>query len=430
MSNYSLVRPGLTTAIIGHLPAIKLRLRRKVPQLTFQDVRRARIPFYEALASELYEAGYTNAAFLLLQLIEYEHDHVPSTSDQTIEDKRLKNSKSLLNFLFQSLRETEGYKINQQYDTEVESLLTIGQSFENDKHKHWIARQFFLISLDRCEACCLGEDRVAALANYYYGRFLTANGQLEEALKVLEAAKKLCSTQSWPLEQSKNIRGSQLLISVILEQLFIVYSKLSEKYRKTDLEKFELYMQLSHEVAVDSKLEHVLCDSYLNYGDFLLTKGEHREALNCYKESSKRARIIYSFDKVCKTKIRMAAAHRSLNELKECEHLLQSADKLTEHNRMTECYAEQKLLTGEINFGNGHLAEATKDFQTARAVYQNLAKGDKMILASSFGALASAGIHFGKFVGLVRQTDFHGRLSDNKTLFKLLRWSVDGIALW
>ncbi|XP_053688936.1 uncharacterized protein LOC128738105 [Sabethes cyaneus] len=430
MSNYSLIRPGLTTAIVGHLPAIKSRLRKKVPQLTFQDVRRARIPFYEALASDLYEAGYVNAAYLILQLVEYEHDYVPPTSDQSIEDNRMKNSKRLLNFLYKSLRETEGYKIDQQNDNEIENLLKIGQSFEKDKHKRWIARQFFLISLDRCKDCCLEAGRVGALSNYHYGRLLIATGQLEEAVEVLETAKRSCVNQNWVLEQKKDIIGTSPLINGILQQLFIGYSKLSEKFRKSDLEKFELYMRLSHEVAVNSKLDHVLCDSYLNYGDFLLNQGVPREALNCYKESSKRAKSIHAVDKVCKTKIRMAAAHRRLNEPKECEHLLKSVDKLTVHDRSTECYAELKLLAGEINFESGRLQEASKDFETARCVYQNLKQEDKMIQASSFGALATERKGFAEFVNLVRQADFHGRLSDNEQLFKLLRWSTDRVPLW
>ncbi|KXJ72703.1 hypothetical protein RP20_CCG017393 [Aedes albopictus] len=254
MSSSSLVRPGLTTAIIGHLPAIKSRLRKKVPLLSFQDVRRARIPFYEALASELYEGGCPNAAFLMLQLIEFEHDHVPPTSDPAIEEKRLKNSKNLLNFLYKSLRAAEGHKNEQRYADEVEHLLMIGRSFLDDERKRWIARQFFLIALDRCEDCQLEGSRIGTLGKYYYGSFLLEEEILDEAVQMLESAEGWARGKSWPLDEGKDIFGSQLLIGEIYHKLFLAYSAMCERYKLTDAKQFDLYIQLSHEAAIKCKI--------------------------------------------------------------------------------------------------------------------------------------------------------------------------------
>ncbi|XP_058836451.1 uncharacterized protein LOC131693016 [Topomyia yanbarensis] len=427
MSTHSLVRPGLTTSIIGHLPAIKLRLRKKVPLLTFQDVRRARIPFYEALASELYETGCVNAAFLLLQLIEYEHDQVPQTSDPSIEEKRLKNSKKELNYLFKFLYETEGHKMKEQYENEVENLLAIGRSFQDDKLKRWVTRQFFLVSLDRCKDCCLESTRVGALANYYYGMFLLNEGNLEEAASVLESAKEQAAGQTWPL--FKQI-GSALLSNEIYQQLFLVYSKLAEQFGKTNTAKFEKYMRLSHAAAVNSNIDYVLCDSYLHFGDFLLDRGEYREALSCYKQSSKMAKSIFAADKVCKTNIRMAAVHRRLDEPKECVHLLQMVDRLTAHDRTSECYAEMQLLNGEIHLENDRLPEAIHALNTSREAYKHLKKEDKMIQASCFGALAAGETHFGLFAELVLKAEYRGRISDNDSLFKVLRWNENSEPFW
>ncbi|XP_058464718.1 uncharacterized protein LOC131438609 [Malaya genurostris] len=427
MSTHSIVRPGLTTAIIGHLPAIKLRLRKKVPQLTFQDVRRSRIPFYEALASELYESGCVNAAFLLLQLIEYEHDRVPPTSDQSIEKKRLKNSKKLLNNLFTSLQETENYKIKKQYENEVENLLAIGRSFQEDKHKRWLARQFFLISLDRCQDCTLESTRVGALANYYYGMFLLEEGNLQDAASVLESAKSQAVRQTWPLDHGI---GATLLANEIHHRLFLVYSKLAEQFGATNSAKFEFYSRLSHAAAIDSNLEPVLCDSYLQYGDFLLDRGEYREALNSYKQSLKRAKFIFAKDKVCKINNRMAAIYRRLGETKECIHHLQMINRLTVHDKTSECYAEMQLLNGEIHLENGQLQEAVDALDMARVVYEQLGKDLKMIQASCFGALAAGEKHFGLFVQLVRDVEARGFSSDNDSLFKLLRWNEKSAPFW
>ncbi|XP_062555156.1 uncharacterized protein LOC134220191 [Armigeres subalbatus] len=430
MSTSSLVQPGLTTAIVGHLPAIKLRLRKKVPQLSFQDVRRARIPFYEALVSELYEGGCPNAAFLMLQLIEFEHDHVPPTSDPAIEDKRLKNSKNLLNFLYKTLRVAEHHKNEQRFADEVEHLLMIGRSFQDNNHKRWIARQFFLIGLDRCEDCQLEGSRIATLAKYYYGTFLLKDTILDEALEMLESAEDWARDKNWLLEEGEDAFGSHLLVSEIYHQLFLGYSAMCQRYKLSDVDLFDSYIQMSHDAAMRSNLEHVLCESYISYGDFQLDQGNHREALQCYKQASKKARSINASDKVCKLNIRMAAAHRSLNEPKDCEFLLRNVDQMTASNRKSECFAELELLNGEIHFWNGRLSDALEAFNGARDVYKHLKIESKMIQACCFGALAAGETHFGQYAKLVKRAESQGPISENESLFKLLRWIVDNVPFW
>ncbi|XP_065079431.1 uncharacterized protein LOC135702333 [Ochlerotatus camptorhynchus] len=430
MSTSSLVRPGLTTAIVGHLPAIKLRLRRKVPQLTFQDVRRVRARFYEALASELYESGCPNAAFLLLQLIEFEHDHVPQTSDSTIEEKRLKNSKNLLNFLTESLRVAEGHKNEQRYADEVEHLLMIGRSLQDDRHKRWIARQFFLISLDRCTDCQLEGSWIGTKTKYYYGMFLNTDKNLDEAVEMLETAENWARGQNWAVEKEKGALGSQLLTTEIYHQLYLAYSGMCDRFKRTDAEKFDLYMQLSHEAAIKCNLKHVLCDSYLNYGDFQLDQGSYHQALDSYRQALRMAKSIKATDKDCKIHIRMAAVYRSLHDPKECEYWMNIVDKMTADDRTSECYAELRMFNGEIHFANGKQAEALDAFNDARDVYKNLKKEIKMIQASCFGALIAGDTHFGQYAKLVRKAESRGPISENDSLFKLLRWNVDNEPFW
>ena len=66
---------------------------------------RARISYHEALSNELYEEGFENSAYLLLQIINYENliiDSIPSM-------KLLKDSKNELDYLFTTLKKAENY---------------------------------------------------------------------------------------------------------------------------------------------------------------------------------------------------------------------------------------------------------------------------------------------------------------------------------
>ncbi|XP_055632003.1 uncharacterized protein LOC129771903 [Toxorhynchites rutilus septentrionalis] len=428
MSSTSLVRPGLTTAIVGHLPAIKSRLRKKVAQLTFVDVRRARLPLYEALVSDLYESGYINAAYLLLELIEFEHDHVPQTSDPAIERKRLKNSKKHLMFLFESLRDAEGCMKEQQYEMEVEHLLKVGRWFLADVQKRWLGRQFFLISFDRCRDTHLEESRVGAVAKHDYAMFLLTMGQFKEATELLESARSQAVRQNWTVDIGDS---KKLLINEIYGQLFLAYSLMSEHFKKTNSHMYEHFLRLSHECAIQSNLDQVICESCMQFGDFLLEMRSFDEALENFQQASKKAKRIKAKDIYCKSNVRMVALYSRMNEPCMRDNSREIVQNLTADDKKSECYAELLLLTSEMYLENGRTAEAIEGLREALEIYKHLRNEAKIMQICCLEAsVSTTGSTFGQFVDMVRDAECYGPVSENQSLFKLLRWTTDGEPFW
>uniref|UniRef100_A0AAG5DQE9 Uncharacterized protein n=1 Tax=Anopheles atroparvus TaxID=41427 RepID=A0AAG5DQE9_ANOAO len=247
MSSGDLVRPGLTTAFSGQLVDIKFRLRKKVPKLTANDVRRARIPYYEAITSELYEEGYVNAAYLVLHLIEYEDKYVRPTSDPLVEARRLRHSRSLLDYLRESLASTEADKQAERFDGEVCQLLSIAGKLERDPEKQWLSRQFFLIALDRCIDCSQAKRiKWDTLVRYHYAKFLVEQRNYLEAMKMLELADTTLEGNVAAVEDGENL---SIAISTLL---FDVNRRLAEDCKMSPAWIPEQYIRDAHKAALKS----------------------------------------------------------------------------------------------------------------------------------------------------------------------------------
>uniref|UniRef100_A0A182P6X1 Tetratricopeptide repeat protein n=1 Tax=Anopheles epiroticus TaxID=199890 RepID=A0A182P6X1_9DIPT len=354
MSSESLVRPGLTTRFTGSLPEIKLRLRKKVPKLTANDVRRARIPYYEAIASELYEAGYVSAAFLLLHLIEYEDAYVGRTSYAAVESRRLQNDEMLLNPLCDSLARAENWKAERQYVREVGELLAIARRLEPVREKRWLARQFFCIALDRC-ADCDGPERVKAqsLVRYYYGKFLIDLRQHLEAMKLLEQAdEELGSVSPEEIDSWETLEEDGERLSIAINTLlFVSNCKLAEELRGSPKWIAEQYIKDAHKAALKSlyTLSSIMARSYQAYGEFLCDKGCHEEALEMYRNALQQAELDGELPELAvSVALAQAKSYHRLSQAVKRDAMLHRVDRMTKSNENSLNRAHYYLVAATL----------------------------------------------------------------------------------
>uniref|UniRef100_A0A182YL36 Uncharacterized protein n=1 Tax=Anopheles stephensi TaxID=30069 RepID=A0A182YL36_ANOST len=400
MSTESLVRPGLTTPYVGSLPEIKLRLRKKVPKLTANDVRRARILYYEAIASELYEEGFVNGAFLLLHLIEYEDANVGRTSYASVEGRRLRNNEKLLNYLGGALASAEGRKRNQEYDREVSELLAIARQLEPDQEKRWLARQFFLIALDRCVDCGSGTRvKIESLVRYYFAKFQIAQQRYLVPMKMLERADEDLGTLEGEGDSCKTLEEDGETLSIAINTLlFECNRKLAEETAESPAWIAEQYIRDAHKAALKK--------SYQAYGDFLVRKGSHEEALVMFRNGLQQAELDGGMpDLACSVGLAQAVCYHKLGQLVKCDAMLRRVDRMTkcsEHSLsrgyyyLTSAVQQQEAAKADTV----QMEQLMEQLRLAAKIFEQFGRMDKSLEARCLEGLLRAEPAFPEYVNL------------------------------
>ncbi|XP_050080640.1 uncharacterized protein LOC126568237 [Anopheles maculipalpis] len=411
MSTESLVRPGLTTPYVGSLPEIKLRLRKKVPKLTANDVRRARILYYEAIASELYEEGFVNGAFLLLHLIEYEDANVGRTSYASVEGRRLRNNEKLLNYLGGALASAEGRKREQEYEREVSELLAIARHLEPDQEKRWLARQFFLIALDRCVDCGTGSRvKIESLVRYYFAKFQIDQQRYLVPMKMLEQADEDLDSLEAGGDEAENCKtleedGESLSIA-INSLLFVCNRKLAEETAASPAWMAEQYIRDAHKAALKTFKTSIMAESYQAYGDYLAKKGSLEEALQMYRDGLQQAELNGEMqDLACSVALAQAVCYHKLGQLVKCDSMLRRVDRMTKssehslnrgHYYLTSAILQQENAKAD----NVQMLQLMEQLCMAAQIFEQFGRMDKSLEARCLEGLLRAEPSFAEYANL------------------------------
>uniref|UniRef100_A0A182WEC0 Tetratricopeptide repeat protein 29 n=1 Tax=Anopheles minimus TaxID=112268 RepID=A0A182WEC0_9DIPT len=406
MSSQSLVRPGLTTPCAGSLPAIKLRLRMKVPKLTANDVRRARILYYEAIASELYEGGFVNAAYLLLHLIEYEDANVGRTSYAAVESRRLRNSEKLLNYLGGTLAAAESCKSDQQYDREVSELLAIARELEPDHEKRWLARQFYMIALDRCVDCDpTTRVKIQSLVRYYFAKFQIDRKRHLEAMTLLEQADAEMESQCGATEDWKTLKEDGETLSIAINTLLFVCNRnLAEETKESAAWIAEQYIRDAHKAALKTFKTSIMAESYQAYGDFLSRKGSHQEALEMYRNGLQQAELDGEMqDLACSVGLALAISYHKLGQMVKSDAMLRRVDRMTkstEHSLYRGHYylTSATLRQEDAKADPVQMDQLMSQLRLAANIFEHFGRMDKSLEARCLEGLLRAEPMFKEYI--------------------------------
>uniref|UniRef100_A0A182QYS8 Tetratricopeptide repeat protein 29 n=1 Tax=Anopheles farauti TaxID=69004 RepID=A0A182QYS8_9DIPT len=415
MSTEELVRPGLTTPFTGQLADIKRRLRKKVPQLTANDVRRARIRYYEAITSELYEAGYKNAAIFVLHLIAYEDTYVGRTSVQSVEEKRLRYNEPLLSYLCERLTEAESCRKEQSYEREVHVLLAVGRKLTPEREKHWLAQQFFLVALDRCIDCGSSSVRVKteSLVRYYYAELLFSQQEQLSALKMVEKAKAALDavvSGVRVVDEWKTLDNEPQCLPIAINTMrFKINHRIS--YKRVELPAWmrEQYMKDAYQAALETYKPSTKAEACLAFGEFLCNEKRYPEAMDMYRDALQQAELEGDLPElVCAAVLAQAETYDKLGQPVRRDALMQRADQLTRSRQDTLCRANYWYLSIYLETANGYpedidrLVQMEEQLGKAFKIYTREQDYLKKVLVFGMQMQLSARIKFRRCIQLTR----------------------------
>ena len=249
----------LTNASRKQLPHVKSILRKKVPYLSIQEIRRFKMPLVDAMTIDLEEAKHNKALSIFQEILDIDKNHNKCFTD----DKNL----NLLEEIFKSLVTLE----NKSGEEELMIIIELVKKFSNeDESFDWLIELLLIKGNQFGANRQLEETKSYTILSYIHGLFLSHRLHwYQAALLHFELAyKNILTNDDWTFED-KNF------CLKITQELSDCLIKLSRQIRigQNDPETAFIYASRSLTVLRNTlsddnvKLE---IDAETEYGDCLL----------------------------------------------------------------------------------------------------------------------------------------------------------------
>lgn len=278
------------------LPAVKAKLREKIPRLNEKQLKRLRMPLSEALEEELEELNCRKALEVFRKILE-------TDKKQEKYFERKENQKLLKN-IFESLKEIE-HKSN---EAEIEILLKIIDDIWNiDKAFDWLVELLLVHSSDLIEKYNLDDRKIDVIVKFTHATALSQRLQWYRfAVVLLESAFILAAVnEEWTFK-------SEQFCAVISHQLSDCLTKLSREVRETEKDIDGALML--------SKRSLKVIRTYISNKSIKLEMEAEFEHANCYFDSELYENALNHFNHA------LILAECEKYKRKSCEALMKIAE--------------------------------------------------------------------------------------------------------
>ncbi|KAJ8967884.1 hypothetical protein NQ317_013786 [Molorchus minor] len=177
------------------------RRRAALPVMTLEEIRQFRMPYHEALLTNLEENNYVITAEYIRQLFRFQQQlrEKAGPVSPLLARPQLYLSKNELNYLCDSVMKTEDYHNEENYASECEEMLQLAIHFAfSSEDWWWLGEQLLIQCLSVTKQNKSLDRRYEALGRYAYAKFLLVNLSSDnDAMYQLKVARKLANGQDW-----------------------------------------------------------------------------------------------------------------------------------------------------------------------------------------------------------------------------------------
>uniref|UniRef100_A0A182SFX7 Uncharacterized protein n=1 Tax=Anopheles maculatus TaxID=74869 RepID=A0A182SFX7_9DIPT len=297
------------------------------------------------------------------------------------------------------------------YDREVSELLAIARQLEPDPEKRWLARQFFLIALDRCVDCGPGSRvKIESLVRYYFAKFQIDQQRFLVPMKMLEQADEELATLEAGNEgencKTLEADGGESLSVAINTLLFVCNRKLAEETAESPAWIAEQYIRDAHKAALKTFKASIMAESCQSYGDFLARKGSYEEALVMYRNGLQQAELDGGMqDLACSVGLAQATCYHKLGQSVKCDAMLRRVDRMTkssEHSLSRGHYylTSATLQQEDAKADTVQMQQLTEQLRLAAKIFEQFGRMDKSLEARCLEGLLRAEPAFAEYVNL------------------------------
>lgn len=401
----------------------------EIPEITYNDIRRLREPFFVALMKEQLEDGFFQTA----QLMEKFHSEMRDLSSTEIHNEL---SRNLLLNLVDLLRRLEAGRnanmANSQHQIVIvkeilvigKRLLLFGQSFFG------ISREIFLVGLSEMQGLPLKDYELVANLQYSLGHLHKQFNNYVESCEYFYKAKNLAKNKQYTtisLEDTIGMSKSQNLY----HRICIEYTAaiLGAANLQTDPTKMRQFISEAIDIAKESADENSKGDANMAMGRFLHERRHFDQSRDEFRESYKCFRKSKNIKGQCEAHLALARSLLCLEKNEECiAHIKTTIELARESNNLLVLAVAQNELA-DIFDASDRLYEAAENYNASVELYSQLGMTLEMTEARCLAANCLAKVLVKDIAGLRLKMDTVD-FGDNVYMEKLAKWKCDREIFW
>lgn len=408
--------------------SLKQKLLEKVPKLTFNEVRRRRVPLHEALAAELKDGQFENGSQLFNDFVQHDLQN----------SKALVRDFDLLERIYEVLKMAE----YSSKEDEVEMLLKLANSIKNLQLFHWLVEKILLHAILLVGKYDLSGTRLDAVSKYLYGKFLADHrGMLKQGLLSLEKAFELSlKEEGWEFEIAFDIRVrvAQLAATTFCDVSLKLSRSLTIEDPEEALELAYIALRVIREnpgTVPDKNLE---VEAEFEFASCFKEKHQEMKALHHLDHALELAKFAELHDHSFKTLVKMSECFAALKNDEKYEETLTAAKDLAKVHLDSTIQGDVLVKLAQYYVERNNLEKATDFYVKAIESFRESGERKKLrkvelmmapvtgklyLLISVFGSfkVSSAQKTFNNLVDTILKSD-KAIPGHNKHLENLILW--------
>ncbi|KAK9704566.1 hypothetical protein QE152_g27798 [Popillia japonica] len=408
------------------------KMRKDLPVLTKEEVRRYRLPLHQALFLELEEQNLLSSLAFLHQMIDYQkymrRTHGPNS--KLWAKPRLVRSPAILKLLVEGLKAAEYAHLSRDIALECDHFLNLGVYFcFGDSDWWWLGEQVFNHCINISRNYHGDGQRRFATAEYLLGKYLFENKrEIEPAIEVLRKARML--SNGFPWTASKYLHFTQKTVFVesclVLHKALLAQAKILEKY---DMETAIILCAKARRRSYDA------CD-HEGEAIALMQQGDCEM---CFEQTSNAAESYYKvllmhikanrIKETCEARVRLIQAYLKLGNWKESYHHLQQLLQCAERNNMPYYIGQSYRYMGEYYLNHGNPDQATPLLIKALNAFHEIGDISNREQTKNFAAVSAGQELMPKYINFILKC---GEDTDEGLNYmeKLIRWKDTRDVAW
>lgn len=298
--------------------SLKQKLLEKYPKLTFNEVRRRRLPLHEALSAELKDGKFEDGLQLFTDFVQHDLQN----------SKALIRDFELLERIYEVLKAAE----YSSKEDELELLLKLANSIKKTESFHWLVEKILLHAVLLVGKYELSGTRADAVSKYLYGKFLADHrGMLKQGLLNLEKAFEMSlKEEGWEFEivSDNHVRVVQLAATTFCDVSLKLSRSLTIEDPEEALELAYIALRVIRENPGTVPEKSLEVEAEFEFASCFKEKNEQMKALHHLDHALELAKFAKLHDHSFKTLVKMSECFADMKNDEKYEETLTAAKDL------------------------------------------------------------------------------------------------------